>query len=248
MAKYRCPTCGAAHKEPVSTCRMCGYIMDGSVAMPTTGNVARQVPQRRKGVAGFAIVGVLIVIALAAAALALHATSQDKAITNLEDKIPGVKTDVTGWKTVTDTEGGFTVSMPPGATTTSVAFAPVSNGQLTGWLGQIGQSPEIDSQLYVVHAKAQALPGESVQDSLSRLGDAKVAQDGGFVESKSQTSYQGYPALDYKISRVNFAGQQGYEHAVMFIKGDALYVIESVSRYPSNPSFSTVADSLRFTA
>jgi hypothetical protein len=180
--------------------------------------------------------------------LALHATSSNKAITNLEDKIPGVKRDYTGWKTVADTEGGYTVSMPPGSQTTSVAFAPVDNGQLTGWFGQIGQPPTVDSQLYVVHAKAKALPGESVEDSLSRLGDAKVAQDGGFVDSKSQTSFQGYPAIEYELSRVNYAGQQGFERAIMFVKNDTLYVVESVSRYPDNPQFGQIANSLRFTA
>ncbi len=250
MAKNRCPSCGATHKEPPGTCRLCGYVMDGTVETPAASGVPRATaPVKKRGMGSLALVGVLIVLVLAIGALALHVVSGSSAVNKAVAKI-GIKGTTNGWKTVTDPEGGFTVSLPPTAAATSVAFAPADNGQLTGWLATVGQAPSIDTQIYVLYGKVHANPGETGEDTVSRLGDAKMAADGGFIESRTQTSFQGYPAIEFKINRITFQGGNGYENAMLFLKGDELYVIETLSIYQGDPAdseFQAVLNSLHFT-
>jgi hypothetical protein len=250
MAKYRCPSCGAAHKDPPGTCRLCGYVMDGSVAVPTQTDIGRAVAApKKKGTASLVVVGLLLVAVLVVGAVVLNVSSGSSTVTKVVSKIPGTKTEPDGWKQVTDSEGGFVVLMPPGAVTTSVPFAASQNGQLTGWLGSIGQAPTYDTQIYVVHGKVQANPGETAEDTITRMGDAKIAQDG-FVVSRTHTSFQGYPAIQYTINRVQFAGQTGYENSLMFIKNNVLYVVESLSIYsgaPATTEFNRTLNSLTFT-
>ena len=88
----------------------------------------------------------------------------------------------------------------------------------------------------MLYGKVHADPGESAEDTVSRLGDAKMAADGGFIESRTQTTYQGYPAIQYKINRISFQGGDGYENAMLFLKGDELYMVETLSMYPGDPA------------
>jgi hypothetical protein len=251
MAKYRCPSCGAAHKEAPSTCRLCGYVMDGTVAVPTQGQMPKavQVQEKKTGTSTMLVIGLVLLLALAAGAVVLHVSSSNKAVDKVFNKLPGQATP-SGWKLLTDAEGGYTVQYPPNPQTTSVNFSAADNGQLTGWLGTVGQAPQVDSQLYVVYGKIHAKPGETAADTVARLGKAKMAEDGGFVESKTTTSYQGYPAIKYTINRVKFEGKQGSEEAVIFLKGgDQLYVVEALSRYPDSAgAFAEVLNTLNFNA
>ncbi len=251
MAKNRCPSCGAAHKEPPGTCRLCGYVMDGSVETAMPSEVPRAtVATKKRGVGSLALIGVLIVVVLGVAALALHVVNGSSQVNKAIEKI-GIHGTTNGWKTVTDPEGGFTVSLPPTAAATSVSFAPADNGQLTGWLATIGEPPSVATQIYVLYGKVHAIPGESGEDTVSRLGDAKMAADGGFIESRTQTTYQGYPAINYTINRITFQGGNGYENAMLFLKGDELYVVETLSIYSGDPAdaeFNAVLNSLQFTS
>jgi hypothetical protein len=251
MAKYRCPSCGASHKEATTTCRLCGYIMDGSVEIPTNVAQARAPIEKKSGLGTIALIGLLVVVVLGAGAVIFHITSGNATVAKVIDKIPGQAATPDGWKTVTDAEGGFTVLLPPNPTPTSVKFPAADNGQLSGWLATIGSPPQVDTQLYVIYGKIHPRPGEKAADTVTRLGNTKMALDGGFVESKELTTYQGYPAIQYTINRVDFEGQQGYENAMMFLKGDQLFVVESLSKYSGDPAdseFNQVLNSLTFTA
>lgn len=251
MAKYRCPSCGASHKDPTATCRLCGYVMDGSVEIPTGVPQTRPPIEKKSGLGSIALIGLLVVVVLGVGAVVFHITSGNATVAKVIDKLPGQSAPPDGWKTVTDAEGGFTVLLPPNPTATSVKFPAADNGQLSGWLGTIGSPPQVDTELYVVYGKIHPKPGEKAADTVTRLGNAKMALDGGFVESKELTTYQGYPAIRYTINRVDFQGQQGYENALMFLKGDQLFVVESISKYAGDPAdaeFDQVLNSLTFTA
>ncbi len=250
MAKNRCPSCGAAHKEPTATCRLCGYVMDGSVETTIAGPQVRTVAPKKRGVGSLAVIGVLIVLALAIGALALHVVSGSESVNKAVAKI-GIHGATDGWKTVNDPEGGFKVSLPPNAAATSVAFAPADNGQLSGWLATIGDPPQVDTQIYVLYGKVHPEPGESAEDTVARLGDAKMAADGGFIESRDRTTFQGFPAIQYTINRISFDSGNGYENAMLFMKGDELYVVETLSIYQGDPAtaeFNQVLNSLDFTS
>jgi hypothetical protein len=251
MAKYRCPSCGAGHKDPPGACRLCGYVMDGSVEIPTASAQARPMAAKKSGIGGVVLIGLVIVIVLGVGAIVLHVTSGNATVTKLVDKLPGQSAAPSGWQQLTDAEGGFTVSFPPQPATTSVKFPAADNAELTGWVGTVGQAPQVDTQIYLVYGKVHPKPGEKAADTVSRLGDTKMALDGGFIESQSLTTYQGYPAIRYTINRVTFEGNTGYENAMMFLKGNELYVIESLSKYPGQPAngeFDQVLNTLTFTA
>jgi rubredoxin len=251
MAKYRCPSCGASHKDAPSSCRLCGYIMDGSVEMPAGGAQARAPIEKKGGLGGFALIGLLVVVLLGAGAVVFHYTSGNATVAKVIDKLPGQSAPPDGWKTVTDAEGGFTVSLPPNPTPTSVKFPAADNGQLTGWVGTIGEAPQVDTQLYVIYGKIHPKPGEKASDTVSRMGDLKMTLDPGFIVSQQVTSYQGYPAMQYTINRVKFQTGQGFENALLFLKGDQLFVVESISKYSGDPAdseFNQVLNSLTFTA
>jgi len=251
MAKYRCPSCGATHKDAPSSCRLCGYIMDGSVEMPVGGAQARAPIQKKGGLGGIALIGLLVVVLLGAGAVVFHYTSGNATVAKVIDKLPGQSAPPDGWKVVTDAEGGFTVLLPPNPTPTSVKFPAADNGQLSGWLATVGSPPQVDTQLFVIYGKVHPKPGEKAADTVERLGTAKMALDGGFIESQQLTTYQGYPAIQYTINRVDFEGQQGYENATMFLKGDQLFVVESLSKYSGEPAdneYNQVLNSLTFTA
>jgi hypothetical protein len=163
----------------------------------------------------------------------------------------GVKETPDGWKTVTDPEGGFKVSLPPNAMATSVSFAPADNGQMTGWVATVGAQPNVDSEIYVLYGKVHAEPGESAEATVSRLGDAKMAADGGFIESRTQTTFQGYPAIQYTINRLTFQGGNGYENATLFLRGQELYLVETLSGTPGEPAaseYNQVLGTLQFTS
>lgn len=70
MATYRCPECGASHKEHVPNCRLCGAPLDIPVTVRTV-TVDRQIAAERferKGMGHFIVIGVIIVIAIGLAA------------------------------------------------------------------------------------------------------------------------------------------------------------------------------------
>ena len=204
MAKYRCPSCGAAHKEPPATCRLCGYVMDGSVATAISGPTAAAPPPENRSALGLAVIGIVVVLVLGIGALVLHVSSGNATVTKAIDKLPGTGSTPTGWKVVTDAAGGFTVQLPPDPTTTSVAFPGADNGQLTGWQATVGDAPQVDTILYVIYGKVHPNPGETASSTVTRLGLAKLARDPGYVESKTLGTYQGYPAISYTMNRVNF--------------------------------------------
>jgi hypothetical protein len=250
MAKNRCPACGAAHKGPTATCRLCGYVMDGSVETPTSVGGARVEAPAKRGVGSLAIIGVIIVAALAIGALALHVVNGGDSVNKVVAKI-GVKGTTNGWKTVTDTTGGYTVSLPPNAAPTSVPFTLADNGQLTGWLATIGDSSTVDTEIYVISGKIHALAGETPEDTVARMADAKLATDGGYVISRNTTTYQGYPAVQYTINRITFQGQNGFENATLFVRNSSLYVVETLSIYQGSPAteaYNSTLDSLHFTS
>ena len=245
MAKYRCPQCGAGHKDPPATCRLCGFVMDGSVGEVTPQRTAAA-QEEKKGVSSMMGIGLAVVAVLALLAVVLGFTTGGLSYGRIRNKVgewvPALASNDDGWKKVTDTEGGFTIEMPGEATAISVVYPPVENGRMVGWSAHIGT----DTQLSVQYGKVIAVPGENSQATLNRLGDAWVA-GGGTVDKRTDTTFQGYPALDYKISKVTLFGKSASQRTILFLKGDTVYVLQSQSIYPDNPSFPRFANSMHFT-
>ena len=247
MAKYKCPQCGAGHKTPPAVCRLCGQVMDGSLVGDVVPQQTATTVQEKKGVGSIMLLGLGVVLGLAVLFVVLGFTSGDLSYGRIRNKlgewVPGLATQEDGWKQVTDAEGGFTIDMPGDVTPIQVPFPPVANGQMVGSSAHIGT----DTQLTVQYGRVIQVPGETAKGTLNRLGDAWVYGTGE-VEKRTDTTYQGYPAIDYKIKNITLFGKDAYQRTLMFLKGDTVYVLQSQSIYPDNPSFPRMADSMRFTA
>jgi hypothetical protein len=228
--------------------------MDGSVDAPSGVAVkARPVAQKKKGLGGIAVFGVLTVAAIAIGAIVLGFTTGDLSIGKLRNKVPLLTTHDDGWVKVEDPEGGFTVDMPSSRQTNSTPFASAQNGRLTGWSAAIG----VETNLYVYYGKIAPQPGETAKGTLNRMVDEDIARTtansaaaGHSVSlgKRTDTDFRGYPAVLYDLKGTDVNGQYGYEKAIMFLKGDQLYSIASLSVYKDHPQFDRLANSFVFTS
>ena len=252
MAKYRCPICGANHKVAAHQCRLCGAVMDGTVDQMAGVAVQTRPPmQKKKGTAGFAAIGVLAVLVILVLAVALGFTSGDLSVSKIRDRIPFLRTTDDGWVKVDDPEGGFTVQMPSSRRTTSGLFDAATSGRLTGWSATIGT----DTTLAVVYGKITTLPGETSGAALQRVVDLDVTRSKAVstvrnvtVDKQTVTNFRGYPAIKYTVSGNDVSGRYGYEKAIVFLKGDTVYSLASLSVYRDHPQFDRFANSFQFTA
>ena len=55
-------------------------------------------------------------------------------------------------------------------------------------------------------------------------------------------------AVEYEVSGRDVYGKFGYEKAIVFLKGDELYSLASLSVYQDHPQFNRFVDSFQFTA
>jgi hypothetical protein len=254
MAKNRCPICGATHKEAPRQCRLCGHVMDGTVAMPVSaGTMTRTVQTKKKGVGGFVLIGIIGVLAIAVLAVLLGFTKGDLSAGSLRDRIPFLKTTDDGWVKVDDAEGGFTVEMPSNRQAGTTPFPPAENGRLTGWTATIGS----DTSLAVYYAPLVPVDGETGKGTVNRMVDEAIAQTTAVsaqhnhdtqLIKRTDTSFQGYPAVVYDLSGVDINGDFGYQKAIIFVKGDTIYTLASNSIYQDHPQWDRFTGSFQFTA
>ncbi|MGZ4715507.1 MAG: hypothetical protein ACXWCB_02270 [Acidimicrobiales bacterium] len=255
MAKNRCPICGATHKDPPRQCRLCGHVMDGTVSMPSvsTTTMARPVAAKKKGVGSFMLIGVVAVVVIAVLAILLGFTKGDLSAGSIRNRIPFLRHQDDGWVQVDDAEGGFTVEMPSNRQAGSTPFPPAQNGRLTGWTATIGT----DTSLAVYYAPLVPVDGETAKGTVNRMVDEAIDQtkvmsaqhnhDTQLIK-RTDTTFQGYPAVVYTLSGVDINGQFGYQKAIIFVKGDTIYTLASNSIYQDHPQWDRFTGSFHFTA
>ncbi len=255
MAKNRCPICGATHKEPTRQCRLCGHVMDGTVAMPTAGTttMARPVATKKKGWAASRSSASSPCWSSPSLAVLLGFTKGDLSAGSLRDRIPFLRTQDDGWVKVDDAEGGFTVEMPSSRQQGSTPFPAAQNGRLTGWTATIGS----DTTLAVYYAPLVPVDGETAKGTVTRVVDEAIAQTTTVsaqhshdtqVLKRTETTFQGYPAVVYDLQGVDINGQYGYQKAIMFVKGGTVYTLASNSIYQDHPQWDRFTGSFQFTA
>lgn len=255
MAKYRCPICGATHKEQPRACRLCGQVMDGTVAMPnsSTATMTRPIGTKKKGIGSFVLIGVIAVLVIAVLAVLLGFTSGDMSAGRLRDRVPFLRTHDDGWVQVDDAEGGYTVEMPSNRQPGSTPFPSAENGRLTGWTATIGT----DTSLAVYSAPLVPVDGETAKGAVNRLVDEAIAQTEVVSAShnhdtqvlkRTDTNFQGYTAVVYDLQGVDINGDYGFQKAIIFVKGDTIYTLASNSIYKDHPQWDRFTGSFHFTA
>jgi hypothetical protein len=240
MSKYRCPRCGATHKDPVAHCRLCGMDMTGE--HQPVGAERRTTSGKRSGVASIAVFGVLGVLAIAALAVALGLGGDDSGVDQLTDQIPGVRAETSdGWVPLEEPEGGFVVSLPGTATQTTVDFPPAVNGQATVWTATIAD----EIRMTVGWADLPPLPeGSSDAARLEQLADDWASAHGTSVRDLEQSDFSGLEAVDTTLRDTDLEGESANAKAFLFMRGDRMYVVMVESIYVDMPQYIRVLTSL----
>lgn len=238
MSKYRCPRCGATHKEQVLHCRLCGMDMTGD-HQPIGADV-RPSGKKRGGIASLAVFGVLGVLAVIALAVALGLTSSET--DDLTDKIPGIRSETSdGWVPLQDDEGGFIVSLPGTATQTTVEFPPAVDGEATVWTATIAD----EIRITVGWADLPPLEeGSSDAARLEAMADAWAEANDTSVRDSQQSEFAGLEAIDTTLRDTDLEGESANAKAYLFMRDDRMYIVMVESIYVEMPQYTRVLTSL----
>lgn len=260
MAKYRCPVCGATHKELPDNCRLCGQKM-GPDAVVGDFSGSRHVAEKKKGVAGIAIAVVVGVLALILVLVLLGVAPGSKQVESVARNIPGLPTQGDdGWSELTSPEGGFTAKFPGGMreqqsgvvlpvaaapgtlysanlsddTIVFVGYAPLDEADKAGAAGQTGTT---------LSGKARA---RQIADRYAASFEAQGAK----VDKRDETGVGGLPAVYVEMRNVKdpqLPGKTLYVRALVVPRGDTVYVIGTKSVYKDAEQFDKLAGSFAFT-
>lgn len=245
MAKYRCPRCGATHKEQTEQCRLCGQRMvsEHDVAQYTGG--ARQQIDKPKGLGKLFFIALGGVLVIALVALVLGLVPSNSFINSIRDKIPGLKVDSSdGWRQVEEPGGSFVAQFPGEPTTRTIPFSASPDNRITSVVVKVGD----ETELSVSYGTVSQIGEESAKAELERLGDIWAAQTGFKVSQRTETGFMGYPALLLEQTEGKLLGQYATQRSMLVLKGDRLYVIQSTSVYKDHPQFERLANGVAFTA
>lgn len=244
MSKYRCPVCGATHKEQPEKCRLCGQDMSGSSTIPAYTGGSRQIAQKQSGLGSLMLVALVGVLAIGILAVVLGFTGSNSFIDNIRDKIPGLQVEQSdGWTTLDDPSGGFVAQMPEGREKQFVSFPPAANGRLDQWSSTIGE----ETDLTISYGKVTKPDGQSANATLASFAQTWATSLGGKTEQTTETGFQGYPALDVGVRDLTYEGQPATAKAMMVLRGDTLYIIQSESIYNDHPQYGRLLGGFQFT-
>ncbi len=251
MSKYRCPVCGATHREMPDQCRLCGQQM-GSSAVVGDFSGSRQVVAQRKGLGGimvFAIVGVVVLaVALAYAGLGPGAKQIDQGIARI-----GLKPRANGWSELSDPVGRFAADMPTNQREESRGVAsPLSTNKATSWTVNLSDETlvtiayvQLDSSgtTSTTAPPASDVPAKTVDVALlqSRAMGARMKEfltNNGAKDVKvTDSGFAGYNAQFIEATRYQdsaLPGRELYVRGTVFVRGDTAYLVWLRSIYPPN--------------
>lgn len=244
MSKYRCPVCGATHKEQPEKCRLCGQDMSGASTIPAYTGGSRQAAEAKGGLGSLMLLAIAGVLAIGILAVVLGFTGSNNFIDNIRDKIPGLQTDkADGWTTLDDPSGGFVAQMPEGREKQFVAFPPAANGRLDQWSATIGD----ETDLTISYGKVTKADGQSANAALASFAGTWASTLGGKIQDTNETSFQGSPALDVSIRDLTYSDESATAKAMMVLRGDTIYVIQSESIYNDHPQYGRLLGGFQFT-
>lgn len=244
MSKYRCPVCGATHKDQPNKCRLCGQDMSGASTIPAYTGGARQSDVKQGGLSKLLFIGLGGVLVIGVLAVVLGVTGSNDFVDDVRDDIPGLSTQGDdGWVTLDDPSGGFVAQMPEGYEKRFVEFGPATSGRLDQWSSVIGN----ETDLTITYGKVTTPQGQSSKTTLEGLADAWAATLGGKIEDTAESGFAGYPAIDVMVRGLTFQDETATAHAMMVLKGDTLYVLQSESVYPDHPQYMRLLNGFQFT-
>jgi hypothetical protein len=219
--------------------------MTGSSTIPEYTGGARQSAERSASLGTVFLVAILGVLAIGVLALVMGFTGSNDFIDNLREKIPGLEPNATdGWSELDDPSGGFIAQMPEDREKKFIAFAAATSGRLDQWSSVIGS----ETDLTISYGKVARPDGQSVKAALVDYAGLWAATLGGKVDDTEETGFRGYNAIEVNVRNLTYADQTATARALLTLKGDTLYVIQSLSVYPDHPQYPRLVNGFQFTA
>jgi hypothetical protein len=226
MATYRCPVCGASHKQEPKACRLCGYRMGEEIGTLITTETGTKPLIRTKG--GFkrpmiaAIIGVAII---AGGAVALGAVRGDS-VEDVGEAIPFLDQDTPdGWAALSVPEVDLATEFPKINEPGTLSLSDAEGGELTTVEADAGEI-----HLIVGHGTV----GKGGDDHKERLRDLASGlgldlDDAALVED---VSVRGLPALQVQVDHPPVEGSYSTTDDYLILKGDDLILLRAES--PTN--------------
>ena len=133
--------------------------------------------------------------------------------------------------------------MPEGREKKFVAFAPAANGRLDQWSSLIGN----ETDLTISYGKVTKTDGQSANAALGGLrrdvgGNARRQGRG-----CQRDRVPGLPAIEVAVRDLTLEDEPATANAMMVLRGDTLYVIQSESIYPDQPQYGRLLSGFQFT-
>lgn len=245
MAKYRCPSCGAAHREPVAACRLCGQRMGSDVELPhaappdDTMAIERY---RAQSVIPYILGGLALVIVVAIAAVAFDVVATDD-LGETANELPIIGPEDGAWSTYEDPDGRYTVDLP-------IEDPAVSQVEVLGADATITEAAIGDiMDLAVVWVDSPTITGDSTVGRLRPLAEQYAATfDAELDGEPAAGEFEGYPAIDVTTSGFNYNGAPGHQQ-MRLVEVDGDLVILVVTSVEENPEqYDRMVDSFSFGA
>jgi hypothetical protein len=219
--------------------------MTTSSTIPEYTGGARQTAERSASLATVLVVALIGVLAIGVLALVMGFTGSNDFVDNVRDKIPGLEVSSSdGWSELDDPSGGFIAEMPDEREKKFVQFAPAANGRLDQWSSVIGA----ETDLTISYGKVSRPDGQSVKAALVDYADMWATTIGGKVDNTEETTFRGYNAIELDVRDLTYGDQIATARALLTLKGDTLYVIQSLSVYPDHPQYGRLVNSFVFTS
>lgn len=245
MAKYRCPVCGATHREMPQQCRLCGQKM-GEGAVVGERQSTRQMQMGSKGVGGIMLIAILAVVVVAVGLAIAGIGPGGRQVEQLVNKTRITLQRTDGWSELADAEGHFVTDMPSnGRKQSKEVTTPLVSETGTSWTVDVGR----DTRLAVTYVEVdpatfdQLTPGSTIpaDGGRKRIRDltAKLVADieakGGTVARNSDEFFQGVAAqyLETRNESIpELSGEKLYGKYLVFMVQNRIYMVSVRTVYP----------------
>lgn len=271
MSKYRCPICGATHKQYQPNCRLCGQSL-AAENIPTNMPRAATNVSANSSIKGIIWIGLLVVVVLLVGAVAFGIVQSNRTIEAAKEVV--LQQNIDGWSPLvcavegTSTEAaptctvpagqGFTVELPGDRTKSNTAFAPAAGAKMETWSTNISTDTLLEVAFAPVTDPATGAPPAAGDElALDRIADAwlasknltrAVADTGSTDVTVAETTFLGHPALllTTPTAEVDLNGEPAYLRTLLVQRDDVLFVVQSTSIYESPEPFDRMVDTLTF--
>lgn len=272
MSKYRCPICGATHKQYQPNCRLCGQSLSPE-NIPTEMPRAATPTSANSSIKGVFLIGLGVVLVLLVGAIAFGVVQSNRTIETAKEVV--LQQNVDGWSRLvcvvegTATESpptctvaageGFSVELPGDRTKSNTPFASAEDAKMETWSATIGSDSLLEVSFAAITDPATgAAPTSGDKEAFDRIADAwlatkdltrAVSSSGATDVRVQETTFKGHPALllTTPSTEVKLNGDDAYLRTLLILRDDVLFVVQTTSIYESSEPFDRMVSTLTFT-